>query len=99
MLVSPTAAMLEPNLAQDLRSSKIRMIHIFLPFLGSSPESLRQLGVSRVCRLRRVKKSSEVILAQPVYLQHQEDADDDKPHQDICALWGVRRVYREIGLA
>ena len=40
-----------------------------------------------------------VILPQAVHLQHQEDADDDKPHQDICALWGVRRVYREVGLA
>ena len=75
MLVSPTAAMLEPNLAQDLRSSKITFLTF--PDHGSSPESLRQLGVSRVCRLRRVKKSSEVILAQPVYLQHQEDDDDD----------------------
>ena len=107
IFVSPTAAMLDPNFAQDLQVLEIRLIscrwscqsHIFpiisiegvlslapprdfLPnpiqsacfshqrFWGisPSPEPLRQLGGSRVCRLSRVEQSPQVFLPHPVHL-------------------------------
>ena len=72
IFVSPTAAMLEPNFAQDLQNPSnhanvpilIQNSAIFL----SSPESLCQLGGSRVRRLSRVEQSPQVILTHSVYL-------------------------------
>ena len=72
IFVSPTAAMLEPNFAQDLHAN--RLVHTFPILIQnsaiflSSPESLCQLGGSRVRRLSRVKQSPQVILTHSVYL-------------------------------
>ena len=64
-------------------------IPILIQNFPSSPESLSQLGGSRVCRLSRVKQSPQVILAHSIYLyqslQILMTMINDKPHLMLFA--------------
>ena len=81
MLVSPTAAMLEPNFAQDLQSGQqschriCHNSHQHFSHICPSPESLGQLGGSRVCRLSRVEQGPQVLLAHVVHLHDGDHGD------------------------